>query len=278
MIAALPPATPQITPATTLESLRETISASRLSCWLQCRLRFYFRYVLKLAKPVTPALIVGQAVHAVLRRWNLARWHGEAASPEALEQAFQEVWNAPGGVRWDGKEVESRALAQGLWKAYLESIPQVVDTPPKGVEVSVETDLSSHGLPILRGVLDLVTGDGRIVDYKTSAQTQTDERLAHNHELQLAAYGVLYRHATGEQESGFEIHSLIKTKQPKITRTELPPMTERQQSRLFRSIESYVDGLERKDFVPSPGMGCMGCEFFNECRKWDGETHHEQAV
>ena len=33
-------------------------------------------------------------------------------------------------------------------------------------------------------------------------------------------------------------------------------------------VEAYVEGLERKDFVPSPGMQCVSCEFFNECRLW----------
>ena len=53
----------------------------------------------------------------------------------------------------------------------------------------------------------------------------------------------------------------------------MEPMTENQQTRLFKIIESYVTGLSREDFVPSPGFHCSGCEFFNECRKWDGGRH-----
>ena len=30
----------------TISSLQQSVSASRLNCWLQCRLKFYFRYVL----------------------------------------------------------------------------------------------------------------------------------------------------------------------------------------------------------------------------------------
>jgi len=45
-------------------------------------------------------------------------------------------------------------------------------------------------------------------------------------------------------------------------------MTDTQQVRLFRMMESYVEGLAREDFVPSPGFHCAGCEFFNECRQW----------
>ena len=30
--------------------------------------------------------------------------------------------------------------------------------------------------------------------------------------------------------------------------------------------EGYVEGLARRDFLPSPGLQCASCEFFNECR------------
>lgn len=35
-------------------------------------------------------------------------------------------------------------------------------------------------------------------------------------------------------------------------------------------MESYAEGLERQDFIPSPGMQCSSCAFFNECRNWKG--------
>lgn len=92
--------------------------------------------------------------------------------------------------------------------------------------------------------------------------------MLHTTEGQTTGYAVLYREATGSAESGIEIHTLVKTKSPKLIVTELPPPTETQITRLFRGIESYVAGLEREDFVPSPGLQCASCEFFNECRRW----------
>ena len=38
----------------------EEVSASRLNLWTTCRLKFFFRYVLQLAKPPTPALHLGK--------------------------------------------------------------------------------------------------------------------------------------------------------------------------------------------------------------------------
>ncbi len=53
--------------------LQKTISASRLSLWLQCTLKFYFKYILQLQKPPTPARHAGSTVHLVLKQWNIAR-------------------------------------------------------------------------------------------------------------------------------------------------------------------------------------------------------------
>ncbi len=48
----------------------------------------------------------------------------------------------------------------------------------------------------------------------------------------------------------------------------MPPMTESRKTRLFKSIESYVQGVTTRDFVPSPGLGCVQCPFLAECLKW----------
>jgi len=45
-------------------------------------------------------------------------------------------------------------------------------------------------------------------------------------------------------------------------------MPESQRTRLFRLLENYVEGLDREDFVPAIGMQCLGCEFRNECDRW----------
>ena len=52
-------------------------------------------------------------------------------------------------------------------------------------------------------------------------------------------------------------------------------MTSAQESKLFRAMESYVAGVQRKDWVPNPSvMGCACCEYFGECRQWAGKERH----
>jgi CRISPR/Cas system-associated exonuclease Cas4 (RecB family) len=252
---------------TPIESLKKSISASRLNCWLQCRLKFYFRYVLQITKPKTPALHFGSVLHLVLQAWNMARWRKETFEINKLKQVFEAGWINQ-GIDWDGEETEQKNSAWAVLEKYFIETPIKANELPEAVEVPVEADLSKHGLPILRGVLDLVRAGGRIVDFKSTGKTPDNEMALHQNGVQLDCYSVLYREGTGKRESGRELHHFVKTKSPKIIITEAGPMLEYQRNRLFKMMEDYVEGLERGNFVPSPGMQCAGCEFFNECRKW----------
>jgi len=254
-----------------LEELQQTVSASRLGLWHACRLKFYLRYVLQVKKPPTPSMHAGSTVHTALQAWNLSRWRREPFVTERFKGVFDEQWcllQASVRINWDGDEDVERSSSWRALEHYFTETPIRSDEKPEAVEVSVSADLSQHGLPTLIGIIDLVRAGGRIVDFKLVGKTPDPETVAHLHGTQLTAYSVLYRDATGRSESGLELHHLVRTKQPKLIVTSLPPATEQQRTRLFRSIDSYAKGVARRDFVPSPGFACMSCEFINECRKW----------
>ena len=199
----------------------------------------------------------------------MARWRKQEFNLEKFQMQFEEAWkDQPTQINWDGEEDGQRKTAWSVLEMYFTQTPIKANEMPEAVEVPMEADLSKYGLPTLIGVLDLVRAGGRIVDFKSTGKTPDPEDAAHQNDTQLSCYAVLYREATGKKESGRELHHLVKTKTPKLVITELPPMTDMQQVRFFRMIESYVDGLAREDFVPSPSFSCAGCEFFNECRTW----------
>jgi PD-(D/E)XK nuclease superfamily len=102
------------------------------------------------------------------------------------------------------------------------------------------------------GIIDLVRAGGRIVDFKTSARTPDVELLTHTTETQTTSYGLLYREATGGQESGIEIHHLIRTKQPKIV-----GYLERSEP----STEDLISFLEEKNFVGPRETTSCGLSF-----------------
>jgi hypothetical protein len=70
-------------------------------------------------------------------------------------------------------------------------------------------------------------------------------------------------------ETAVELHHLVKLKTPKLVVTTLPAMTSKQETRLLKTVDSYLEGVQRQDWVPSPSpVTCSCCEFFNECRRW----------
>ncbi len=186
--------------------------------------------------------------------------------------AYEEAWiigQADEPVAWEspGEQDQQKQVGWRLLETFFRETSLVTVGRPEAVEVPVEADLSSHGLPRLVGVLDLVQ-DGRIIDFKTAGQTPVAEKAVLLCSTQVTAYSLLYRENTGQQEAAVELHHLVKLKQPRLVVISLPSASEAQITRLYRVIESYVRGLERQDFVPSPGLQCTTCEFQRECAAW----------
>lgn len=251
------------------------ISASRLKAWQECSLKWYFRYIEQIPTTTSPALLVGKVVHTVLQFWSLSRWRGEDASVNRMQLVFESSWAQTceeDDMAWDSPDHEEKEKikAWSILEFYFRNTPIPENEKPEAVEVRVERDLDAHGLPPLVGIIDLVRSGGRIVDFKSTASTPNPSMVRHTNEIQLGCYALLYREATGHNEGGFEIHSMVKTKQPKLVVTPMEPMQPDQIRKLVRVMESYVRGVQAKDFLPSPGMHCQWCDYFRQCRAWKG--------
>lgn len=264
---AVPP--PRVHQPKSIEELLATVSASRLNTFHSCRLKFYFNYVLGLTRAKSGAQHIGSTVHFTLKLWNLARWRRQTIPEGWLREQFDLFWTdeQEGAIAWDeGEQDESKAKAWALLHTYFTQSPIPAHEAAEGVEVSVDADL---GTTRLVGIIDLVRPGGRLVEFKTTGQTPNPEKAEHLHELQCSCYAVMYREATGQTESAVELHHLVKLKTPKLVVTALPAMSAKQETRLRKSVDSYLEGVQRQDWVPSPSpMSCSCCEFFNECRRW----------
>src|SRR5882757_8650996 len=162
MSATASPAAPTTEPLTEpqiIARLQKTVSPSRLTLFLQCRLKFWFRYVARIVKPKSAALHVGGSAHAVLKAWNKSRWRQEPLTLKQLHDEYAKAWadQAEEPVEWEpGEEDDEKITGWRLVETYIRESKIPAELRPDAVEVPVEADLSAHGLPLLIGVLDLV--------------------------------------------------------------------------------------------------------------------------
>src|SRR5580704_547567 len=109
MIASFKPPAPKQTLQERIQELQQTVSASRLNLWQQCRLKFYFRYVLRIKRSQSGAQYVGSLVHLILQAWNMARWKRALIETAVLKRHFEDQWAAKqheSKVWWDDGEQE----------------------------------------------------------------------------------------------------------------------------------------------------------------------------
>ena len=262
-------------------SVWDYISASRLNLWLRCPLAFRFRYVDGITTPPTTSLFVGKRVHDALEFFYRHRQLGVQLPPEQVVQRIIETWDeavAADSMKFEstGDEATARQHVTRLVGSYLQQLP--ADEPaPLAVETSLEAPLvdpftgEDLGIPLV-GIIDLLldaeTGP-LICDFKTAASSTAP--LEVTHEIQLTCYAYLVHQATGQQESGLEIRSLIKTKTPQVVFHRFGPRQPQHFKRLFAVIREYLDGLERGKFAYHPGWTCGSCEFVDgACLKWGG--------
>lgn len=260
-------------PVKSSDEVLEHVSASSIKDYLTCSLRFYFKRVLGLPEPVSPNLHLGQAVHAGIQAFHLARWRGGDHAPDAVIEQYRLAFASledEGDVRFeDGERDKSLEKGEAVIRAYLESDHARADERPLGVEVQLREDIPDLASPLV-GYVDLVRPGHVPVDYKTCAATPNLELEAFLHELQLTAYQILIESATGEEVMGRELIFLVKTKTPKIIVHRLPPASASDVAR-FRAIAvAMIDGVYHERWTPQSGMHCAWCFYRQQCAQWTG--------
>lgn len=272
MIDTLDPMEVAASPASDL--LPEHISPTSARNYLSCSLRFWFEKLSGIRKATSPALHNGKAIHAALQAFHLARWRGTDDSPDTIAKASEGAFTA---LEWDEgpvsypsavKREEARLAGLRVVAAYLDS-PEALSEKPRGVEVRLSERLP--GLSVaLTGAMDLVRGNLVPVDFKSAAAKPNGRHAAFDHELQLVSYQLLIEAATGESPPSLELVFLVKTKTPAVIRVSVPKANRQRKARVVRMLETAVRGIVEGRFHPQPGMGCMSCQFRNECLRWNG--------
>lgn len=162
-------------PASMLQNDVLVLTASQIECWLKCPQDFYYKHILHMPEPESPAAAYGTAIHAAIQSIFDGRRNGDVPTLEILteqvRQALPRSGYASAGVRERAHAQAISSLKQMYERFSAEELP-TKDEEPFGAILP--------GLPIkIIGRIDAlyIRPDGvEIRDFKTSSSVATDEK------------------------------------------------------------------------------------------------------
>lgn len=243
------------------------VSPSQLAMYQRCPASYYYRYILGIITPPSAALTRGRAVHRgqefnfrqkIESRKDLPlkevqEFTAAAFEEEAPETDFQK--EKPGQVK--DSTIELATLYHN------EMAPTI---QPKAVEQRVEVAFDNTDYTLL-GYIDLIDENNRIRDTKTAKQTPSKTATRDN--LQLAAYSIMHRTITGENETGVSLDYLVSLKTPKIVTLEAT-ITAADRARFLNTMASITRAIKLEVFFPNHNSFLCTpehCGYWDQCHK-----------
>ena len=230
---------------------------------------YELKYVKRVEYLAFPYLYLGGSLHLALRKAFEEKLQGNELRPDEVAGLFADFWDGEAyledeetvaEVDWrreDPGELREAGilLAQRYWR---DISPRVT---PVDVEVPFEREVAGV---VLTGRIDLVTVEGKLVDWKTTRRATSDRELARHLQPSLYLLGM------GAEGGEFEFHELVKTNNPycRIARTrrsaeELSWLQNVLLPRVVRQIESGLFPPNPTSFLCSPDT----CEVWSYCRR-----------
>jgi CRISPR/Cas system-associated exonuclease Cas4 (RecB family) len=181
------------------------LSPTQVRTFLNCSARWWFKYGLGEPEPKNSALALGSAVHRALE----VNFREKITTKEDLDTLgvvalFRSEWQDQ-AEQTEFRDNEDPAglgkLGEQLVSKYMDEAAPWIQ--PAAVEMGVAGEIG--GVPV-RGFVDLLDEEGRVVDLKTSARKPSG--ISPDYAFQLATYRQITPGACGEAR----LDTLVKTK------------------------------------------------------------------
>jgi CRISPR/Cas system-associated exonuclease Cas4 (RecB family) len=236
----------------------EILSPSQASTFLGCSAKYRFKYLLGIADPAGGGAVRGRAVHKAIEHYLRAKISGLELDGEAITGEWDEIWDdACEGAEfaaYEDVEALKRSSAQLAGKYLREAAPSI---QALAVEVPVSGEIA--GVKV-RGIIDILDAEGRIIDIKTSSRKPS--KVAGDHAFQLATYtAILGKACSGETR----IDALVATKDPQLVRIEHTP-GESGRKLVEKMYPLVAEGIASGLFIPNRASTLCGyCAYKTEC-------------
>ncbi|MBS1862589.1 MAG: ATP-dependent helicase [Actinobacteria bacterium] len=234
---------------------RLSLSASDLTLYLTCPLKYKFARVFGIPQEPTINQRFGILMHNVLERF-----HKEPPEPgeelRTLNRLFEAGWRR-GGFGGSDDEMQYRDRGREALRLYWER-ERVAESEPVWLERKFDFKVADHHV---RGRVDRVDrlpdGDYELIDYKTG-ERKTEEDL--DSDLQLALYRMAAREAW-EIEAAYASYDYVLDAE-KVAAPTKPDDAER----VERTVVTVGEGVLSQDFEPRPSPSvCSWCDYRLVC-------------
>ena len=231
---------------------RLSLSASDLSLYLTCPLKYKFARVFGIPQEPTINQRFGILFHNVLERFHKDPPPNEREGLSLLNKLFAEGWRRTGFGNSDD-ELQFRDRAREALRLYWER-ERLSEGEPVWLEKKFDFKVGDHHV---RGRVDRVDrlpdGDYELIDYKTG-ERKSEADL--DSDLQLALYRLAAREAWGiEAGIGSYYYVLDGDKVPAPNRPD-------DAERVERTVLQVGEGILSQDFEPRPSPNvCSWCDY-----------------
>ncbi len=234
---------------------RLSLSASDLTLYLTCPLKYKFARVFGIPQEPTINQRFGILMHNVLERF-----HKEPPEPgeelRTLNRLFEAGWRR-GGFGGSDDEMQYRDRGREALRLYWER-EQLTESEPVWLERKFDFKVAEYHV---RGRVDRVDrlpdGDYELIDYKTG-ERKSEEDL--DSDLQLALYRMAAREAW-DIEAAYASYDYVLDAE-KIPAPTRPDDAER----VERTVVAVGEGVLSQDFEPRPSPSvCSWCDYRLVC-------------
>jgi hypothetical protein len=265
-IAPEDPTVPPAAPDAKQNALGAMLSPSQVKTFLDCSARWWFKYGAGLIDPAGGSLVRGRVVHKMCERFMRAKLDGAPISADDLAEPFEEAWDRESNLASfhndDDVELLKRQAAVLSRKWIDEVAPEI---QPAALELPVTGSIA--GVPV-RGIIDLLDVDGRIVDLKTAARKPAG--IDPGYAFQLATYRQLEPRSNGK----VRLDTLVATKTPQLVTIDYTVSVADQM--LTQSLYPHVrEGIREGLYYPNRCSNLCSrklCNFADACEHEYGGT------
>ncbi|MEK7528180.1 MAG: PD-(D/E)XK nuclease family protein, partial [Patescibacteria group bacterium] len=234
-------------------------SYSQIYTYLECPLKYKFRYLFQVPSPPQATTSFGSSVHNALKNFYEILLEDRSLIPtlEGLQSLYKKNWISQG--------YDTRTFEQAMYKRGQEMIERFFEenknnwVVPAFVEKMFTLRIAECSITGRIDRIDkLEDGTYEVIDYKTGKLK--DEKEVKK-DLQLSLYALACRDFLKIPVSRLSLYFLEDNKKISTERTE------EDINKFEDELKGYLDDITESDFIATPGRHCSWCEYMTICTK-----------